>query len=511
MIPSHVDVKHLKALTVVLERAKKCAGQLGQRNIWYSGNPCNHPSKFLEELKVLKAHKETLLRLCKSLQKRILILQTPCNDITRQAGIKTLPSEVLSQIFIFSYVGSRDNQQAIHLSHVCRQFRSIALQTPALWTHLHNERPLPETEEFLRRSGSSPLTTTCSTGLMYWPELFAEFLANISSHSLRWSEVELRLEDARLITDNDERENGLAHYRPNLPLPNLTSIHHTYSDDFFHSQWEPWFDTPWLLPALRSYTAVNFMPKSDILSGRITRFSVSWERSYLLDDLSYINLVSFIHILDEVKTLQHLSFSFIDIPFESQHNDLPTATLPNVTTFVLMAKGGPEVEHSIDSLLSNLKLPNLENMSWSVVVTNALGHDLPSMLGWLIPSAKLRRLHLEDHSRLPHALETIIRRCTSLVDLTLCIPNADLFSKTYRNRGWGDTFARRFPLQILTLKDCDAVTRDELQYLLDTLRRGPNWDTFRRLEVNCCKRLSEDFLLAIEDRADGKLKWTTPF
>ncbi|TDL19608.1 hypothetical protein BD410DRAFT_791990, partial [Rickenella mellea] len=132
MIPSHVDVKHLKALTAVLQRAKTCDGQLEQRNIWYEGSPSNHPSKLLDELKTLKAHRETLLRLRKSLEKRISTLQGPCNVVTRQTGIKTLPSEILSQIFVFFCDSYGRGRPAVHLSHVCRQFRHLALQTAAL-------------------------------------------------------------------------------------------------------------------------------------------------------------------------------------------------------------------------------------------------------------------------------------------------------------------------------------------------------------------------------------------
>ncbi|TDL19607.1 hypothetical protein BD410DRAFT_841962 [Rickenella mellea] len=521
MIPSHVDPKHLEAFILVLTRAKEFTGQLHQQNIWYDGNPSNSndPSKLLDELKVLKAHKETMLRLRKSLEKRILLLQEPCNAITRQTGIKTLPPEILSPIFLLSCTSigwdGEENQQAIHLSHVCRQFRQVALQTAALWTHLDNNQPLPETEEFLRRSGSSPLNITCRTGA--WIDEFPEFLANISSHSLRWSEIDLRLEwPSADGLDDDTREHGLAFYRPNLPLPNLTSVHHTFFDDPFESLSEPWFDTPWLLPSLRSYTAVNVMPKPEFLSGSLTRCSLAWKQCSLDDEVDYDDLAPLIQTLECLKALQHLSFSFTDITFVLKASELPTATLPHVETLVLEAKGRLDVENVVTSLLLHLKLPNLCNLSWSADVTTESGdlHGLLYLSRGPTPSlSRLRRLQLADkRSQTSDMLETIISQCTSLLDLTLCIPDAELFShERYFKQRREETFMRQFPLQTLTLKGWNAVSRGDLRCLVDTLRRGPNWDTFRRLEVNCCKCLSEDFLLSIEDMAEGKLKWTTPF
>ncbi|TDL19585.1 hypothetical protein BD410DRAFT_433110 [Rickenella mellea] len=375
----------------------------------------------------------------------------------------------------------RRNQQAINLSHVCRRFRNVALQTAALWTHLDTHRPLSETKEFLSRSGSSPLTIECSAGAR--TELFPEFLAHIFPHSSRWSEV---VELYMNIIDKDTREHGLAYYGPNLSLPNLASIRHTHIQDDPHEwKWEPWFYTPWSLPSLRSYTAVNVLPKAVFLWDGLTRCSLSWERTWPEYDCNDIDLRSIIHAREGIMALQHLSLSFDDIPFRSRPVDLPRATLLRVETVVFEVKGRFDVEQVVETLLSKLDLPKLNDLSssWSVDAKQSTGEGLPVVHlfeSGLIPPAKLRRLRVaDDHSQLPYTLEDVMLQCTSLVDLTLCIPNAALFCEVLHRRPRADdTFMKKLPPQTWTLKDCDAISRDDLQYLIDELRRGPNWDTF---------------------------------
>ncbi|TDL19609.1 hypothetical protein BD410DRAFT_791991 [Rickenella mellea] len=513
LVPSYIDLTSLATFCDAMERLRDIGGHMENVNVWYDGNPSNDPSNFLDELKVLKTHKELLRCLRKSLEKRIFRLQKPCNDISRHAGIKLLPSEVISKIFTLSLSEDR-TCHSIPLTRVCQRFRTIAHQTPALWTNIHNSRRLWETEEYLRRSGSSALNIFCDGN-----DSLSDFLTRVASYSLRWSELHLTLTWPSSLEDYFE-DQGIAHYRPILPLSNLNTIHHTFIDNAENTRDYNYFDTPWSLPSLKHYVAVNVMPIPRFLSGGVTHCDLQWERTALLrhDDENYTNFQSFIRTLGTMRALKNLRLSFIDILYSYEgHHWLATERLateiPTIETFELEGRGGPAVEQAMDFLASHLNLPGVSDLSLITEMPNLNANQLLHNLSYsLLRLERLRRLHLTDYSSTDcDPLAQIIPHCDSLGYMTLRLPKAGLFSTQLEGfHGAVDMFANPISLKTLTLDNCHAVTRDELEGLVEMLRSGPNWNTFRRLEVTCCKLLTEDFLLAFEDETDGKLIWTTP-
>lgn len=81
----------------------------------------------------------------------------------RSSAAATLPPHILEQIFLLL---AKDSSQLAHyckwswvvVTHVCRQWRSVAMDCPDLWSWITNFRSLEQTRMFLTLSRSSSLT-----------------------------------------------------------------------------------------------------------------------------------------------------------------------------------------------------------------------------------------------------------------------------------------------------------------------------------------------------------------
>ncbi|KLO08065.1 hypothetical protein SCHPADRAFT_932008 [Schizopora paradoxa] len=66
-------------------------------------------------------------------------------DVSRKCGIALLPDEVLATIFDFAVEHWKKWKMAVKLSHVDRQFRSVALESPRLWTQMSSRGEMVKT------------------------------------------------------------------------------------------------------------------------------------------------------------------------------------------------------------------------------------------------------------------------------------------------------------------------------------------------------------------------------
>ncbi|KAA1475943.1 hypothetical protein DENSPDRAFT_842825 [Dentipellis sp. KUC8613] len=118
------------------------------------------------------------------------------------AFVNRLPSEVLAQIFEWvrkAYMDSSPHNsrrvpvakadiQWVDLTHVCRQWRIVAINHPVLWSHIFIGTKF--TEEFLRRSHGALVTINYTTDFPAWivstpqPDDDVEDLAGIISQNL---------------------------------------------------------------------------------------------------------------------------------------------------------------------------------------------------------------------------------------------------------------------------------------------------------------------------------------
>ena len=89
------------------------------------------------------------------------------------APISSLPPEVFA-IFSFSCSSGKpdDNLTQIRLSHVCHQWREIALSQPLLWSHVDfTTLSSAGTAEILARAKSSPLYLEARISSQSWNDV----------------------------------------------------------------------------------------------------------------------------------------------------------------------------------------------------------------------------------------------------------------------------------------------------------------------------------------------------
>ncbi|KAJ8090907.1 hypothetical protein PM082_024830 [Marasmius tenuissimus] len=149
--------------------------------------------------------------LIRNLEDQILALKAKKEKAERRIStvaslfspIRRLPSEVLQEIFIFASVAEYGNMfgvastwesRTLRISTVCYRWRSIALDTPEVWTRFGVEltqRALNPVQLFLDRSKSRPLSlTVIQTTTVDGATLDESVLGLLVSQSHRWQFVD---------------------------------------------------------------------------------------------------------------------------------------------------------------------------------------------------------------------------------------------------------------------------------------------------------------------------------
>ncbi|TDL19615.1 hypothetical protein BD410DRAFT_434091 [Rickenella mellea] len=162
----NIDSSSLDAFLRVLGRVKDNNGRLDGNEIWFD-DEATPAGGCLDRISILNARRETLVLLRKSLEKSLCVEQKTYRPKSLESQIiNRLPFEILGRIFLFS-TGQPSSlfepiKQAKSLSHVNHLFRSVALQTPALWSIVASRQPLALITEYL----TSQLHGCCFSSFM---------------------------------------------------------------------------------------------------------------------------------------------------------------------------------------------------------------------------------------------------------------------------------------------------------------------------------------------------------
>ncbi|TDL19589.1 hypothetical protein BD410DRAFT_791976 [Rickenella mellea] len=503
VVPAKIDDQALNALVLVLERVKSNGGDLEGEHIWLDADA---PTGCLDVLKILKSHKETLLRLRKFLEKKIRPVQKACNELVLHSGIQSIPTEVLSEIFLISRADAENsNEHSISVSHVSRRFREVALQTAGLWTTLYANHPLLETMEFLKRTGSAPLhiDLTCDFVLDQDHPLAAHmvpFLEVVVPHSSRWKVLDINFVE--------EDTNDFPNFGPNLQVPLLSTLTHNVEASLDENTPLNCIVFPYSTPNLRLYKAVNVMPTTNAARSTLTSCCLRWNGHPEINDMN-IDLSLLLSTLDGMPSLNDLTLAFYDVFFlPSSIPASKSARFPSIKKFSLEYGPGRYIDALVFHLMRSFDLPSVIDFT----ITYSTNAGFVSPIQWEMPKGPipvqtLQKLCIRDATQIHNLSEVSLDRCESLQHFTLDSLGVELFwegcSRT-RDRVW----SKQIPLRTLTLRHCDKVKASEVEFLTQKLRHGSNWNTFERLEISCCKKLDEEFLLSIEDDMDGRLAWT---
>ncbi|KAK7052180.1 F-box domain-containing protein [Favolaschia claudopus] len=122
--------------------------------------------------------------------------------------VLTLPNEILSEVFIHflptypeppPFLG---NLSPTTLTHICHQWREIALTTPALWRAIDLRDFTAELAAslaplWLERSGCLPLSIRTPDSEVYYYDDFPSIFGVLIPHRARWQQLDLRLDDPK--------------------------------------------------------------------------------------------------------------------------------------------------------------------------------------------------------------------------------------------------------------------------------------------------------------------------
>jgi hypothetical protein len=282
-----------------------------------------------------------------------------------------LPADILLYIFRevvdSEYVDPRTTKMpvsahALLISHVCHQWRQLALSNPTLWSTLFSVwRHEGVIEDVVMRVASAPLTihTVAPEHWAYFPELF-----DMVAPSIRALHIHAMFSRSAAMM--------LRHNKHLLPaLKELHVLCDQSSEDTEWTEGNPVIFETFIerTPALQRLTLRNYTVNSEASClARITRLDVIMDNSdtsiqYLLQLLSYIPLAehvtletaidhaapfeppSALCVMQNIKVLELLDSSLV------LSKMLPHLRLPASASLVLIPTGGYSFEHQLQPLI----------------------------------------------------------------------------------------------------------------------------------------------------------------
>ncbi|TDL22562.1 hypothetical protein BD410DRAFT_828342 [Rickenella mellea] len=161
--------------------------------------PCPKPNKALTRAGQGKACMGRASRnaqqlILKVTENKIYRLQKETSAATLQRGIQSLPDDLVRVVFeagFHLYELEHDcDSYPMTLSHVNRRWRTIAMDTPRVWSRLSNVLEVDELRWYIEMSRSAALTIRLELGLFVeedgYPCSIPDFLYITTAHSSRW-------------------------------------------------------------------------------------------------------------------------------------------------------------------------------------------------------------------------------------------------------------------------------------------------------------------------------------
>jgi hypothetical protein len=420
------------------------------------------------------------------------------------------PAELLGEIF--SYCSSDDSIQSVTISHVCRYWRAIVLDTPNAWCQitisLSRKEPFGLALRCLAHSGVCPLSLTlifhrylseCIHDDLFYPTFKKLFLFDIFPRLLpRCRSLSFNCSDGTMA------ELLLLHMT--LPTPLLEEMElYTGNTHRFQTAtgryllpgtFEP------ILPRTPSLRTIKSMHMKDIWSMQMSRFivdiSVTDVAAFLADILTFLSSTT--STLQSLQIVAAVLSQILAVP--SQEETPLLITLPNLHRLVLSG-------YNTSALLQSLTAPSLTHLS----VTDSPDDHIPAgtVLRDLIlrSSPPVRCLTLDVISMSDEEYITSFQHLPQLEELH--IHNSYMSDVVIQQLGnpsaYGDDWICP-RLTVFTLDDCECSGPALINLLFlrnySQMEDGEarTWK-IRRLEVEKCKNVSSVHLKSLNEILDG--------
>jgi hypothetical protein len=362
----------------------------------------------------------------KSLEESIQALKSRRNTLS---PVSSLPPEIFAAIFSFlclpgipSLGGKPDRNIArLRISHVCQQWRKIALNHPLLWSHIDfNTLTSAGASEILIRAKSVPLYLEARLSFPFVRRNDGIFQKELQSRVPHIRHLSIEAHTADCIRRLRSTLEGLVSPAPTLEY--LSVFSGDFSEDLFIP--DNLFDgcTPRL--SCLELRNCDISWKSPLLKGlQHLKIITPTERPKLavwLDALSELRQLKALTLhsvspvappsfdVERTSTLPSLSRLYItatpgDCALTLAHLDLPALTCLNLAvishweltnyidaqkllTYVVRHAHGPQDPRPLQSaLIRSHETDHLEVAAWTVPNIDAEVHDPPALLGTTIP------------------------------------------------------------------------------------------------------------------------------
>ena len=365
----------------------------------------------------------------KSLEESIRALKSRRNT---HSPVSSLPPEVFAAIFTFvclpgvpsSGGNPGQNLTRLHISHVCQQWRGIALDQPLLWSHINfNTLSSAGASEILIRAKSVPLYLEARVSHPYWRKVeIGIFQKELQSLVPRICHLSIRADRPQLLHSTLK---GLVSPAPTLEYLSVSVDAEKISipDNLFNGCTPRLFclelcdcNINWKSPLLKGLKYLDIRRLSEDARPEL---AVWLDALCELPQLQALTLHSASPIappspFDVERTLTLSALTLLDIAASAwdcalalAHLDLPALTclrlnvvsfsrfpnysdVQNLVPYVTRHAHGPQDAHPLQSVLISGHESEYENClriaAWTVPDIDTEVHDPPALFGATIPS-----------------------------------------------------------------------------------------------------------------------------
>ncbi|TDL21711.1 hypothetical protein BD410DRAFT_789456 [Rickenella mellea] len=515
MASSSVWIKDstIDLLQAALERVKANNGEVATNSRWGPWVPDLKPEdpgfsfaegRWLRELKELD---EAMRVFHNGVREGIHLLDQKRvkASVTRKSSKDSIPNEVLSRIFETAYdCDIWDNEFSRRVSHVSRRFRMVALDTPFIWSVLHNAQSAEELETFLTRSRNAKLTVCLNehfgTPKYLAPKLsIGQFLRQVGKPEIlrRWYEFRCWLENS----DHFAVMRQVLGKRCDLPFLQSMTLARTP-----HSDCPPLADACklWRTPVLHHIAC------KDMILPNKTR--VPTLKSAVLDFRSYLSSENLTKALSAVAKIEMLTIRANSHANFCASPPAKTTKLVELKSMTVLPPDTGTYSPTVASqtIFQWFNAHNLTKLTIHPGSSLMMGSDRAFGMTFYgdNPYPVLEELSVIckcftafGGNAFPIALDKVPSlRTLSIIGSPMA--NADI--KMLCQRGL------RFPqLRTLRLHRCSSIDDAAIRDVVAELRRDPQWSEFQRLELFHCQSLSLDYLKRLKDSLGEKFQYVS--
>ncbi|KAL5485968.1 hypothetical protein ACEPAI_7012 [Sanghuangporus weigelae] len=425
---------------------------------------------------------------------RTIGLLLKCHYALSNRGLQNLPFDVLSYIFKTACSSPARGSHAITISHVCRRFRQIVLNTAVLWSRLYSQDPIPKTVAFLSRTKEADLAVIIEEdpdSPNYLARLEA-FMALVIPHCYRWAEF--RYLPAYFAED----EMGcfsilgdLKNLTAGLRLPRLRDLY-IYAGPgelrTFKLDQGPTICSDWSTPALRHLTCWNGQPDCWLFKS-LTTLTLQCEGFTQFDVQP-----CFPSLLEALAALPHLEIlKVIFLRLSCEKRAFPVTELYGLKTLHLTATDlGDNV--TLRKFCSALRLPSLLRLSLMISVLIGFSEFPPALECALFKPMQcpsLQDVHFERDGILHNSGP---RPSISLDPFLQAFPNARNIFINLIDLSASYTVART-PDYLETFSIiCHEIEVSDLERLIKGIKSAPGYTGFHRLVISSADARSPNSL-----------------